>query len=185
MKAALSRSFQAELIREWDETWGRHVNVPHAIAEEFKKAGISRITCALANHSPFHCALMPQGLGQTMILFSKQKCAQFQVEPGEILELTITEDRSKYGMEMPEELEFILSENPEIADLFEALTPGKQRNLIHTVASVKSPDIRIRKALVVSEHLFIHDGKIDFKALYNEMKAAECQSEERVMIAQS
>jgi len=168
----LTRSFQAVLEQEFDTIWGRHFAVPAEVARDFKSKEIRRITCGVNNTQAFHAALMPQGLGQTMILMSKERCKISGFLPGDLLDVTLVEDRSKYGMEMPEELVFILQENPDVYELFEALTPGKKRNLIHTVNSVKSPDIRIRKALVVSEHLLIHGGKIDFKALNEEMKAA-------------
>jgi hypothetical protein len=88
------------------------------------------------------------------------------------LHLIIKEDTSKYGMPLSEEFSATLESDPEALNHFENLSPGKQRNLIYFADNVKSSNIRIRRALVVMEHLKMHGGKIDFKALSQEMKEA-------------
>ena len=90
----------------------------------------------------------------------------------EPIAVVITQDQSKYGMEMPEELEVALSMDPDADDFFHALTPGKQRNLIYISSQTKSSNIRARRAWVVCDHLKSHGGKIDFKDLNQEIKIA-------------
>jgi uncharacterized protein YdeI (YjbR/CyaY-like superfamily) len=73
---------------------------------------------------------------------------------------------------MPIELMEVLSQDEYADKLFHELTPGRMRNIIHSVSSVKSTDIRIRKALVYAEHLKKNKGKIEYKELAQEMKEA-------------
>lgn len=75
-------------------------------------------------------------------------------------------------MEMPIELREVLDQDEHADTLFHKLTPGKMRNIIYAVASVKSSEIKIRRALVYAEHLKKNKGKIDFKELNQEMKEA-------------
>lgn len=66
----------------------------------------------------------------------------------------------------------MLDQNPEADKVFHAFTKGKQRTLIYWLNNVKSSDIRIRRALVMTDHLVNQRGNIDFKLLNVEMKTA-------------
>lgn len=60
------------------------------------------------------------------------------------------------------------------ASYFDELTLGKKRTLIHWVDQVRSEDIRIRRALVLVQHLVAQRWAVDFKRL-NAMIKAENQ----------
>jgi len=79
-------------------------------------------------------------------------------------------------MEMPEELWAVLDQDEEGNILFHDLTPGKMRNIIFYVLQVKSSEIRIRRALVIIEHLKRNEGKIQYQSLAEEMKEANRQA---------
>jgi len=66
----------------------------------------------------------------------------------------------------------VLDQNSEADTVFHAFTKGKQRTLIYWTNNVKSSDIRIRRALVMTDHLVNQRGNIDFKLLNVEMKTA-------------
>ncbi|HKL02198.1 MAG TPA: YdeI/OmpD-associated family protein [Cryomorphaceae bacterium] len=164
--------FTTTLEKTGGDLWGYCFYVPESIAESFKASGIKRVCCSVNESDKLHVALMPSGKGTTFVTLNKTFCKKHALLLGQELNVAMEEDRSKYGMAFPEELEAVFDADPAGFELFEKLTPGKQRNLIHFVASVKSTDIRIRRALVVSAHLIAHRGKIDFKDLMDEMKAA-------------
>lgn len=71
---------------------------------------------------------------------------------------------------MAEEMEVVFQEEPQAFKLFEELTPGKQRTLIHIVKKVKNPDLWIKKALTIAEHLIRNRGKLDFKELNEDFR---------------
>lgn len=89
---------------------------------------------------------------------------------GTEVEITVEPDESKYGMPMPEEFEEALIEYPKASDYFQALTPGKQRNLIYIVANPKRVETRVKKAIQIVEYLEHSGGKLDFKALHQWFK---------------
>ena len=82
-----------------------------------------------------------------------------------MLDIELLKDESKYGIPMPEEFQELLYQDEEGNDLFHALTAGKQRSLLHIIGTVKSPDIRIRKGMIMLNHLRSNNGKLDFRQL--------------------
>lgn len=82
----------------------------------------------------------------------------------------MTKDTSDYGMPMPDELNEVLAQDYQAYEYFHALTPGKQRNLIYVINKIKSSEIKIRKSLVIADHLIANTGKLDFKMLYEALR---------------
>ena len=80
---------------------------------------------------------------------------------------------------MSDELSEVLLQEQEGSALFEGLTPGKQRTLIHWSDNVKNPEIRIRRALVMVRHLINQLGEVDFKLLNQEMKEENQKAKKR------
>lgn len=72
---------------------------------------------------------------------------------GDRIKIQFTEDASRYGMPMPEELEEVLRQDEYGSMRFDKLTPGKKRNIIHFVNSVKSSSLRIERALKLINNL--------------------------------
>ena len=44
--------------------------------------------------------------------------------------------------------------------------PGRRRTLLYTVASAKSPDKRVARAIIILDHLKANKGKINYRQLY-------------------
>ncbi len=149
--------------------WGNHIKVPQEIANFYKENKIKRLICWLQEEIKMHCAIMYNQEGP-FILINKSIYKQLKKIGNDIVKVRLEEDLSKYGMDMPIEFEQCLIEDQKAYEHFENLTPGKQRNLIHLVASVKSSDIKIRRALAILEHLKREQGKIDFKGLNHLIK---------------
>ena len=164
--------FTTNLSRFDSQLWGHHILVPDAISQHFLKEGNTRVLCSLNGDEPFHCALMPRGDGMYFININKEVRDKLNLRLGAEINATLKKDESKYGMPMPEELEELLAQDPEGDELFHALTPGKQRSLIYIAGKPKQSETRLKKAVVVIEHLKANKGKIDFKQLNEDMKAA-------------
>ncbi len=105
------------------------------------------------NYIEFYAALKREKSGLYRIYFSKAKQKELGVFVNDYFTLQIFEDTSKYGVEMPEELEAVLLSDYEAYTLFENLTPGRQRSIIYAVSRYKSAQTRVDKALVITENL--------------------------------
>jgi len=168
----------AELTLIEDPIWTNVLPVDNSVAEQLIDGKNKRIICHINGIKPFHCALLPDGNNGWYILLNKKRQKELRINYGEKLYVHLERDTSEYGMEMPIELSEVLNQDEHADDLFHKLTPGRQRNIIHAVSSVKSSDIRIRKALVYTEHLKKNKGKINFKELAQEMKEANRRARE-------
>jgi predicted DNA-binding antitoxin AbrB/MazE fold protein len=168
-------SFETSILHFHSNLWGHHFLVPEAVSESLLLSGHRRVICTLNESLRISCALMPDK-GRYFILINQSNLRKLRLKEGDKVAVVLESDNSPYGMEMPEELETMLSQDEEFARMFHRLTPGKQRNLIHIVGKVKNTDSRIRKSLAIAEHLHDTGGVIDFKKLaetlkkYNQMR---------------
>lgn len=147
-----------------------HIHVPKKVYDTFLKEGTKRVLCTVNENEYFHAGLMPKGDGDYFIMLNKKRMKEFALQIGDTIEVKLEKDTSEYGMKMPEEFAEVILTDEEGQQLFEQLTDGKKRNLIHLVSIVKSTDIRISKALTILDHLKANKGKIDFKLLNEAMK---------------
>lgn len=125
-------------------------------AEIVKKLGGKlniRLICTVNNSLKYHCGLVGLKDGDAYIAINKKRLLQLGLKEGESAMVSLSPDNSKYGMEMPEELDILLEQDPEGNERFHKLSPGKQRNIIYYVSSVKSQQLRIDRAIFLIENL--------------------------------
>ena len=88
-------------------------------------------------------------------MFSKANRKLLDVDQGDTVNVKMQEDTSKYQAPMTEELEAVLLSDFEAYEIFETLTPGKQRNIIFMVYNAKGEQKRVDIALNAMENLKI------------------------------
>ena len=128
-----------------------------------------RVVCSINGGEAFQCALLPWGK-LFYIIVNKKKRDEVGVVTGDIVDVVLVKDESKYGLPMPEEFEEVLNQDPEGDRLFHALGKGKQRSLLYLLSRSKDIDTRIHQALIVVEHLKENDGNIIGDVLNRELK---------------
>ncbi|MFT5725579.1 MAG: translation initiation factor IF-1 [Bacteroidia bacterium] len=176
MEAVNPETFTATLVKMSGDIWSVGFEVPSKHAKVYIGNKAKRVICTLNETATYHCALMPSGQTNYFINVNAKLQKQLKITVGDMVHVAIEPDTSKYGLPMPEELEAIFHIDPEGSDVFHALTPGKQRTLIHLVGKPKSSEIRIKKAMVVVEYLKEVNGKLDFKQLNVAIKRANKNS---------
>ncbi len=154
------------------DLWGHHMIVPNDVAHQFVQSTGRRVVCTLNDLVTYHCALMQLSGGRYFININKVNRDKLGLMVGQEVSAVLAPDESPYGLPMSEEFEEVLRQDEEGSTKFHALTPGLQRSLIYFCDNVKSSNIKVRRASVVIHHLHLHNGKIDFKALNEEVKAA-------------
>ena len=162
--------FKARLEQLDSSIWGQHIKLPKKVSDQFLADGSKRIICKVNDQFSFHGAIMPEGGGRYFVNFSKQNSKKYKLVEGQILDIELQKDESKYGIPMPEEFQELLYQDIEGDRLFHLLTPGKQRSLLHLIGKIKSPEIRIRKGLIIFNHLKSNHGKLDYKQLNEDFK---------------
>lgn len=135
-----------------------------AFEDKFK-----RVICSINGGEAFQCALMPWG-ELFYIIVNKKKRDEVGVVAGDMVDVVLVKDESKYGLPMPEEFEEVLKQDPEGDRLFHALSKGKQRSMLYLLSRSKDVDMRIHQALIVVEHLKENEGKIIDDVLNRQLK---------------
>jgi hypothetical protein len=165
--------FTSQLNKDDDsDLYHWYFQVPGEIAESFIEGNDRRVITKVNGTVKYHCAIYGDGMGGHRILLNRERCKKLGLVRGETISVELEKDRSEYGVPMSEELREVLDQNPEADELFHRLTKGTQRTLIYWSDNVKSSEIRIRRAIVMTDHLVNQGGKPDYKLLNTEMKDA-------------
>jgi len=130
--------------------------VPEKIAALFLKANHKRVKVIASFKGKsinYHGALIPKKNGLTTMYFSNEKQKQLNLFMNDYFEMQLFENQSKYGVDMPEELDVVLTTDNEAYTIFEDLTPGRQRSIIYTIKRYKSAQTRVDKALILTKNL--------------------------------
>ena len=100
--------FTGELAFMDSNVWNRHIDVPDQIVQAFKEKGITRLICTFDNSLSKHCALLSHGNGTYFVMLNQEECKKLGVERGRSVQVQLKEDKSTYGMPMPEEMAELL-----------------------------------------------------------------------------
>lgn len=144
---------------------GHSIIVPDEVALFFIDNGHKRVKVTASfeeKQISFYAALQKYHNNYHM-MFSKAKQADLGVFQNDYIKLQLFEDDSQYGVEIPEELEAVLSSDYYAYEIFEALTAGKKRSLIYMISRYKNSQTRIDKSLILTENL--KRGIRDYKLL--------------------
>lgn len=114
----------------------------------------------------FRGGLVAHGNGTAYISISKPRMKKLGVTLGSKVDVILEEDLSPYGMDMPDELFEVLTQDAEGNKRFHQLTKGKQRYIIQYVATVKNSQRRIERALKLIGNLVqLKQGSESFREM--------------------
>lgn len=162
---------QSTLERFDSNLWHFHVVIPQQIADTLINGKDRRVICTINGKEKFQAALMPIKSGNCFININKKLRDKLKLNEGDLVSISLEKDNSEYGLPMPEEFAELLNQDEEGNEIFQKLTPGKQRTLLYIAGNVKNSDLRIKRAVAIIEHLKATDGKIDYKQLNILLKA--------------
>jgi uncharacterized protein YdeI (YjbR/CyaY-like superfamily) len=104
--------------------------------------------------------------GKAYISINSKRMKELEVEQGDTVTVVLTEDKSEYGVDVPEELMELFNQDPEGKKRFDLLKPGMQRYILNYVNTVKSPQLRVDRAfLLISNLKNLTPGKETFKEM--------------------
>ncbi len=129
--------------------------LPMDIIQPFLDQNIKRVKAKAAfegKELQFHGALQKRH-GNYYMMFGKRYQKELGIFPNDYFQLQFFEDDSKYGVEMPEELDAVLLSDYEAFRIFDSFTDGKKRGIIYAIARYKNAQTRIDKSLLICENL--------------------------------
>lgn len=131
------------------------LQLPEHIVQPFLKRNLKRVKVkAVFNGKElwFYAAIQKRN-GAFYMMFGKNYQKELGVFPNDYFQLQFFEDTSKYGVEMPEEMEAVLQTDYDALMIFESLTAGKKRGLIYAIGRCKNSQTRIDKLILLFENL--------------------------------
>lgn len=141
-------------IQSFPDFEGMHfLQVSKANVKKMGGKFLVRLICTVNGRLKYHCAVQGMGDGTGWIGLSKARMKELSLVKGDMVDVKLTLDKSKYGLPVPPELKELLKQDEEGMRRFELLTPGKKRNILHHVGNAKSSDARLNRALTVIENL--------------------------------
>lgn len=173
-KGELLYSFKGSYGTANSNVWGRVLWVPLEDIAPIKALG-KRFIIELNKSHVYHGACLPTAEGKLYFYINRGVQQKLGLIDGDLVNIDLYEDQSEFGTLMFDAFREVLDQDEFGWEHFRQLTPGAQRNLIHFVQNVKSQEIQVRRAFVVVDHLHAQQGKIDYKLLNAEMKAANAR----------
>lgn len=144
----------------------RYLEVPARIVEKLGGISKQRLICTVNDMLTFQCGMVALGDGKGYITLNKKQLNKLDVGLGDEVCVHLKPDQSKYGMDVPDELQEWLSQDQEANERFEDLSPGKQRYIIYYVSGVKSPHKRMERTALLMQNLKrMPEGKFSFRFL--------------------
>ncbi len=117
------------------------------IVNQFENKKATRVICTIDNTLSFRCGLNHLGNGNFFIIVAKKHLDTLGKDSGDSVEYRVDKDPDQLGVEMPEVLEVLLSQDTDAKRIFDALTDGKKRSLIYSLARTKDMDIQVRNIM--------------------------------------
>jgi hypothetical protein len=163
--------FETEILDHQNTNlWGGHIIVSDLVANEIKEQRFKRFICSLNDEVSFHCALLSMGNGLYFINVNKEIQKKLKVGFGAGVKVNLREDKSKYGIPLPEEMKELINQDDQVNQVFHSLSEGKQRSLLYVIGKPKTSKTRLKKAVLIARYLVSMNGNLDFRELNNYIK---------------
>lgn len=144
----------------------RYLEIPPEIVDQLGGISKQRLLCTVNDTLTFQCGMVALGEGKGYITLNKKQLKSLGVDLGDEVRVSLKPDNSKYGMDVPAELEEWLSQDTAARERFDGLSPGKQRYIIYYVSGVKSPQKRMERTALLMENLKrMPEGMFSFRFL--------------------
>lgn len=128
---------------EWGKSTYTVLPIPDEISAALKSAGAKRVDVELNDH-PFNMALTTSpAIPGTFIYTGKTILRSAGISPGEEIDVRLRKADQGF-VDVPADVMSAIRK-AEASDRWSALTPGKQRGLIHTVNTAKLADTRAKR----------------------------------------
>lgn len=114
------------------------------VVDQFEKGRHTRLVCVLDEKITLRCGLNHLGDGNFFIIVSGKNLNQLNKKLGSMIHFKIEEDPDQLGVEMPEILDVLLSQDENSKDIFDKISDGKKRSLIYTILKTKDLDKQIQ-----------------------------------------
>lgn len=137
-------TFEGQVVpMEWGKSVYTVLPIPDDVAETLQAQGAKRVEGEINDH-PVNLAIATSPAIDGFFLWAgKSLLDEIGIAPGDRFEVTLRKANAD-KVEMPDDVILALRQ-AERSDLWNALTPGKQRGLLHGINTAKRPETRIKR----------------------------------------
>ncbi|MDX2001034.1 MAG: YdeI/OmpD-associated family protein [Chitinophagales bacterium] len=126
--------------------------IPGDIAEALGLKANLRLIGSL-NGAPFRLAALSNGAGQFYLSVSRDLKKAAGAQMGSLVKVDLAIDPNPDALDMPEEWLEVIAQEPEVGKIFNELTVGYRRSILHYLNGAKRSDTRIKRSLELAEKL--------------------------------
>ncbi len=126
-----------------------YITVSADTVNKFKNKRNTRFLCTIDKKLTFQCGLNHLGDSNFFIILSKKNLKEIDKQFGDKVYFELKEDPNPLGVDVPEVLEAVLEQNEDLKAIFDGLTLGKKRNVIHSINKIKNIDLQIQKTIQI------------------------------------
>jgi len=134
-------------IKKLEHLSGHYIQVPAPVVVKIGGISKQRWICTIDGSLSWQCGIVAHKLGSGYVILNQKLMKKGELKEGMLINVELKKDKSKFGMTVPQELAELLAQDREGISRFEALAPGKLRYIIYYVNQVKSPQLRIERAV--------------------------------------
>ena len=146
-------TFLGKVKQQLDGHYYLSIEIPEAGIKQLGVKPRSRVKVEFPEGRYIHCALQYNKNKEYLIYLGKYFQEKAGVYPSQEMTISISEDTSDLGMEMPIELEEVLSIDHKGMEGWNQLTPGKKRTAMYFVAKAKAEETKIKRALLIVDNI--------------------------------
>ncbi len=113
------------------------------LVKQWPKQRATRLVVGIDDVVEYSCGLNHLGDGNFFIIVANKWMKKLQKEVGDTVSFTIIEDPNPLGVEVPEVLTVLLSQDEEAKVIYDQITDGKKRSLIYSFNKIKNVDRQV------------------------------------------
>ena len=126
--------------------------VPTDIAEALIECGSKRVLATVNGHTE-NRGIQNTADGEHYLVIGLAILKKMNARPGDVVIFSLQTDPNPDQIEIPEAFELVLQDEPEAANRFHAMTPGKKRSICMYVAQAKRSETKIKRSLEMATKL--------------------------------
>lgn len=132
-----------------------YVPIPDDIAEALREEDVRRVIATINGHDIRRGIQYREETG-TMLVLGRDKLKAIGAVKDDLVTVDLRPDPDPDYVELGEELEAALDQDPEALERWETFPTGRRRSLASYVTRAKRPETRIRRALDLCKKIRTH-----------------------------
>ncbi|MEM9834593.1 MAG: YdeI/OmpD-associated family protein [Bacteroidota bacterium] len=138
-----------QIIQQLEKRRGGYfyLTIPAEFVNGLEKKRHTRFICTIEENVTFQCGLNHLGDGNFFIILGSKNLKAANKKLGDTLHFTLHEDPNPLGVAVPEVLAALLEQDDALKSIFEKLSMGKKRHVIHSINKIKDIDKQINTAI--------------------------------------